>query len=203
MDKKFLFSLAAVLIVLAAALSIIAFFPITAQYGLVVEGVLIDSGGKDPYAIFSGISSKNVFLISPQMNKTAKAVDHLMFNGTALFVEVIEGNKRNAVQVIRVFNESGEFEYCLTNYGDVNRSEELGREECLEYLTLENSAVVLIEPPNNGLPRPVIELSEGKLIIKPKTNGDIGSTCFLALRIMFKNSQEVIDKANVILGRLN
>ena len=202
MDKKFLLPIAAVLIVLAIALSIIFFVP-SVQSGLMVEGVLIDSGGKDPYALFSGISSKNIFLISPQMNERATAVDHLMFNGTALFVEVIEGNKRNAVQVIRVFNESGEFEHCLTNYGDVNRSEELGREECLEYLAPRDSAVVLIEPPNNDLPRPVIELGEGKLIIKPKTNGDIGSTCFLALRIMFKNSQEVIDKANVILGRLN
>lgn len=201
MDKKFLLPISTVLIVLAAALSIIFFIPV--QSGLMVEGVLIDSGSNDPYALFSGISSRNVFLISPQMNARATAVDHAMFNGTALFVEVIEGNKRNAVQVIRVFNESGEFENCLTNYGDVNRSEEIGREECLEYLSPENGAVVLIEKPNENLPQPVIELGEGKIIIKPKTNDDIGSTCFLALRIMFKNSQEVIDKANAILGRLN
>jgi hypothetical protein len=188
--------------VLAIAIGIIFFVP-AVQNGILVEGVLIDSAGNDPYALFSDISSKNVFLISPQMNERAMAVDHAMFNGTALFIEVIAGNKRSAVQVLRVLNDSGEFDHCLTNFGDVNRSEELGTQDCLKYLSTENGVVVLIEQPNPALPQPIIEVAEGKLIIKPKTNNDLGSTCFVALRLLFRNSQEIIDNSNNILDRLN
>jgi len=89
--------------------------------------------------------------------------------------------------------------YCLTNYGDITQAEELSTEECLEYLSPENGAIVLIESPDKTLSRPVLEISENKLVVKPKTNDDIGDTSFLALRIMFENSEDIVAGANAIV----
>ena len=196
MDKHFALPLAAVVITLLAATAIFAFVPL--QKGLLVEGVLITYKG-NAFELFPEFAKNDVFLISPQMNEKAKSVDHAIFNGTALFLQVFEGNGRSTVQVLRVYDEEGNFVYCLTNYGDVTVSEELSTEECLEYLSPENGAIVLIESPDKTLPRPVIEISENRLVVRPKTNDDIGDTCFLALKIMFKNSEEIIATANSIL----
>ncbi len=200
MNKEHAVPITGVAITIAIALFIIAFFPV--NKGLVVEGVFIDSGEKDPYSLFSALSKKSVFLISPQMHERAEAVDHSMFNGTALFLQVLEGNKRKPVQVIRVYNEGNELSYCLTNYGDVNKSETLEKLECLEYISQENNAVVLIQFPDQRLPQPVLEISEGRLVIKPKTDEGIGEACFLALRILFKNSQQIVERSDFFLRGL-
>ena len=196
MDKRFVLPLAVVAITLIAAIAIFAFVPL--QKGILVENVLITSEG-NALELFPEFAENDVFLISPRMNERAKTVDHAIFNGAALFLQVLEGNGRNTVQVLRVYDEEGNFVYCLTNYGDVTVSEELSTEECLEYLSPENGAIVLIEVPDNTLARPIIEISGNKLVVRPKTNDDIGDTSFLALRIMFKNSEEIISGANAIL----
>ncbi len=197
MNKRFVLPLAVVVVTLVVAIAIFAFVPF--QKALLVEDVLIISEG-NPFEIFPEFAENNVFLISPQMNEKAKSVDHAIFNGTALFLQVLEGNGRNTVQVLRIYDSEENFVYCLTNLGDVTVSEELSPEECLEYLSSENGAIVLIESPDKTLSKPVIEISANKLVVRPKTNDDIGDTSFLALRIMFTNSEEIIAGANTILS---
>lgn len=200
MKRELFFPIAVVFILLAVAVAAVLFFP--SQKGLVVEGTLIDSGDKDPYGLFDSISKKNTFLISPEMNERVQGVDHLMFNAMALYLQVIEGNRRNSVQVIRATNPEGELVYCLTNYGDVNRSEMLEPQECLDYLAPKNGVVVLIEFPDETLPLNKIELSESKMVIRPNSNDSISDATFLALRIMFENAREIIDKSNSVLEDL-
>lgn len=200
MQERYAVSISLIAVAIAIVLAIVVLGPF--QKELVVEGVSIDSSGQDPYALFAGLSQKSTILVSPQMNERAEAVDHLMFNGMALFLQVVEGNNRQAVQVIRVYGTGNEIGYCLTNYGDVNRSETMQREECLEYISQENAGVVLIEFPDPNLPRPVLEISEGRLVVRPKSNEDISKTCFLAIRIMFKNSQQILGRASAILGAI-
>ena len=200
MEKKQAISIAAVLIALAVAISILVFWP---SPNLVVEGVLIDSGNKDPFELFAGFSENDVFLVSPQMNERAKSVDHQMFNAAALFLQVFEGNGKKTVQVLRVYNEENDLIYCLTNYGDVNTSETLDTGTCLEYLRPENGGLVLIEFPDPNLPSPVLEIGLNSLAVKPKVIGDIGTDSFLALRAMFENSLEIVERSNTILQRVS
>jgi len=200
MHTSHIVSIALIVVAIAIASAIVVLVPF--QKGLVVEGVSIDSASQDPYALFNSLSQESTFIVSPRMNERAEAVDHLVFNGMALFLQVVEGNKKEAVQLIRVY-KGDELSYCLTNYGDVNVSETLEREECLEYLSQENAAIVLIEFPNESLPRPVLEISESKLVVRPKSNDSIGEACFLSLRVMFKNSEQILGASNSFLGRLN
>ncbi len=200
MQRKQTAAIAAVLIALAIAASILALWP--GQKGLVVENVLIEYGNVNPFELFAMFSENDVFLVSPQMNEKAKTVDHQMFNATALFLQVLEGNNRKTVQLLRVYSEESELSYCLTNYGDVNRSETLEKGECLQLLSSENGGLILIEFPDSKLPGPVLEIGEKRLVVKPKTNDDIGNASFLALRIMFKNSQQIIEKSNIIIGTI-
>lgn len=200
MKRELFFPIAVVLILLVVALAAIVFFP--PPKGLIVEGSLIDSGNEDPYELFNRLSQKNTFLISPQMNERVQGIDHLMFNAMALYLQVIEGNKRNSVQVIRVHNPEGQLVYCLTNHGDVNVSEMLQPEECLEYLSPKKGVVVLIEFPDESLPQPRIEISESRITIKPNSNNGISDTSFLPLRIMFKNAVETVENSNSLLNNL-
>jgi len=200
MDKKLIGPAAIIAAAIVIAIFIFAFSPL--QKGILVENVLIDSEGKDPYGLFEGLSKSESFIVSPQMNETSENVDHLMFNGTALFLQVLEANKKNSILVLRVYS-NGELSYCLTNYGDVTMSEELSSEECLEFLSPENGAVILIEFPDNSLPQPVVEISESKLVVRPKTDGDVGNACFTPLKMMFKNSEEIVNRANDILSGLS
>ncbi len=196
MDKRFIMPLLVVVLVLIAAIVIVAFVPL--QNGLLVKGVLITSEG-NPIEVFPEFAENETFIISPLINEKAKSVDHQMLNGLNLFQAVFIGNGHKAIQVFRVYNDEGNFIYCLTNYGNVTRAEQLSTEECLEYLSPENGAIILIESPDKTLSRPVIEISKNKLVVKPKTNDDIGDTSFLALQIMFENSEEIIAGTNAIV----
>lgn len=200
MRKEQLISIAMLAVAIAVAALILVFA--AGQNGLVVEQTLIESGENNPYSLFASFPENSVFLISPQMNEKTDAVDHAMFNGMALFLQVIEGNGKKAVQVIRVYDESNSLSYCLTNFGDVNKSERLEADACLDYLSPQNGALVLIEFPDSELSQPSLEISEGRLVVRPSSNDDIGKTSFLALRILFKNSQEIIERSSVILTGL-
>lgn len=188
---------AAAIVVAALILSLVG-----GQKPLVVEDVLIDSGHESPFEAFSSFSGNSTFVVSPQMHETAEPVDHAMFNGTALFLQVMQGNGKSPVQVIRVYDEEENLDYCLTNFGDFNRSERMEAQECLEYISPENRAVVLLQFPDSELSMPRLDLSERKLVVQATSNDDIGKASFVALRIMFQNSQEIIDRSNTLLSGL-
>jgi hypothetical protein len=136
------------------------------------------------------------------MNEKISPVDHTIFGGSALFLQVLEGNGRQTVQLLRVYNSKRELIYCLTNFGDVNRSERLETEACQDFLGQEDSVLVLIQFPDDGLPMPVLELSEHKIVVKTALQEEIGDASFLALRIMFKNARDVIESSNLIFDRI-
>jgi len=199
MDRKFLLPIAVLAVAILVAVLIFAFPP---AKGLVVEGMLIDTGSQEPFTFFSRLSEQETFLVSPMRNEETKPVDHTMFNGSAMFLQVVVGNGRKAVQVVRVYGQDNSLSYCLTNYGDVNRSERMDADACMQYLVPENGAVILLDLPNDKLQSPVISLGNGAISIKPKSEADIGKASFLALRLMFKNSGEIIERANNILAEV-
>jgi len=200
MEKKL--AVPAIAIILGLAVAAFAFSGMQ-QKGLVVEGTLIDAGRENPYELFASIASKQVFIVSPEMNERTAAVDHEMFNGTALFLQVLEGNNRKAIQVVRVYDESKNLEYCITNYGDTNRSETLEKGECLDYISGSSGFPVLIQFPDSSLAMPKLEVSQEKLVVRPSSQGNIGDASFLALEIMFKNSRDIIEASNLIVKKLN
>lgn len=199
-QKKFLLAAAAVLATIAIVS--LAVLMASGQRPLVVEGVLIDAGEMDPYNAFSDISSEPKFIISPQMTESMQAVDHATFNAAALFLQVLEGNGRKTVQLVRVYNGERQLLYCLTNFGDLNRSEMLEAGPCQDLLKGEDGFPILIQFPDQSLSMPSIELSEDSLVIRPSSQEDIGETSFLALRIMFRNAREVIEKSGLIFDQI-
>jgi len=200
MGKKLFVPVIAVLIAIAAV-SAYSSFPM--EKTLVVEGTAIDSKGLDPFEVFPSFAENTTFIVSPQMNEKATNLDHTIFNSTALFLQVLNGNNRNAIQILRAHNQEKELLYCYTNYGDLTKSERLEKEECLELLSQEGAGIIMIEFPDEQLPGPVIEISSQKLVVRPNKESTIGSTSFLALRILFKNAEQVIEGSSTILDSLN
>lgn len=201
MEKKFLLPIACVAASALVAGAILYFASLQGQ--LIVEDTAIDSGNEQALSLFSSFSKKSVFIVSPQMHETSQPVDHSMYNGSALFLQVLVGNGNDTIQVIRVLDDEGNFLYCVSNFGDFNKSETMEKQACLDYLSPENGALVMLEFPDEKLQMPLLEISAEKLVLRPKTSGDIGKTCFLALRIMFENSQEITDSANALLERFS
>ena len=199
MNKKIFVPFLAVALAIAVLL-VIASMP--GSKGFVVEETLIDSGELDVFNAFQNLENKDVFIVSPQVNEVTKQVDHAMLNGTNLFVQVLTGNNKTAIQLYRVYNEDKELVYCFTNYGDVNKSERLEKQACLEYLSPKNGALILLDFPDQSLAMPVLEIDESQLIVKSNKESEIGEASFLALRIMFKNSKEIVEKSNLILKNL-
>ena len=194
----------AFLIVFAiAVIALAAFFYSVNSNNVVVEGVLVSAGSADPFSAFSSLAGSSTFIVSPQMHEPVGSLETYLFNGAALFIQVLQGNQKEIVQVIRVFNSSNEMIYCSTNLGDVKTEQRLSVQECNDLLDSGGKTVVLIQFPDNSQWQPTIELGEKKITIKPKSYGDIGSTCFLALRIMYANAKDVINASNLVVGRIN
>ena len=185
------------------AVALAVFFYNSNSNNVLVEGVLVSSSSGSPFAAFSSLSKSSSFIVSPQMHEPVGSLETYMFNGAALFIQVLQGNQKGIVQVIRVFNSRNEMVYCSTNLGDVKTEQSLSVQECNDLLDSEGKTVVLIQFPDNSQLQPVIELDGKKMAIKPKGYEDIGGTCFLALRIMYKNSEDIINASNLIVGRIN
>ncbi len=199
MQRKALLS--SLFVIAAIAITLAIFMFLYPENGLVVEGVLV-TGQNNPAQDLADFRKNHVFLVSPKMHDPVQEIDHEMFNAMALFLQVLEGNNRETVQVIRVYSQ-GRISYCETNFGDETRQERLQAQECLDYLKPENGALVLIDFPDQGLPRPAIEASQAKLVVKPSSEDNVDTTSFLALRLLFQNSQEIIDRSNNVLGTVS
>jgi hypothetical protein len=185
------------------AVALAVFFYNSNSNNVLVEGVLVSAGSSDPFTGFSSLSKSSSFIVSPQMHEPVGSLEQYMFNGAALFIQVLQGNQKEIVQVIRVFNSQNEMIYCSTNFGDVKTEQRLSVQECNDLLGSEGKTAVLVQFPDGSQWQPIIELGEKKITIKPRSYEDIGSTCFLALRIMYTNAGDVINASNLIVGRIN
>jgi len=200
MEKKFIVSIAALVLSILVAASILAFTP--GSNSLVVNGTLIQPSGGTAFEIVEKLREKPAFIVSPQMNEPVQAVDHQIYNGTALFLQVLEGNRKQWLQVIRVYNEQGDLTKCVKGSLELDDAIELSPEDCLVFLSQENSVLVFVERPDPSLNQPILELSESEIRIRSKLDQDIGTVSFLALKLVFNNSQEILEKSNLILDGL-
>ncbi|MBN2067933.1 MAG: hypothetical protein JW744_05690 [Candidatus Diapherotrites archaeon] len=195
--------LAFALALLIVAIALVLFFRSLNPNTVVVEGTLISSAGESPFSAFSGLTENYSFVVSPQIYDPVVNIDQYMFNGAALFLVVLEGNSRNSTLLIRAYSPENELIYCSTNYGDLTREARIGIEECNSILNRAGEAIVLVQFPDGSQAQPGIELEGNIITIKPKSYSDVGSTCLLALRLMFQNSGEIIAASNDIIGRIS
>ncbi len=185
------------------AVALAAFFYNSNLNNVRVEGVLITSKSVAPEKTFALLGESSSFIVSPQSHESIGSLEQYMVNGSNLFIVVLKGNKKEVMQIVRVFNPQNEMIYCFTNYGVETRGERIDVQECNDLLGSEGKTVVLIQFPDNSQWQPIIELDGKKITIKPRSYEDIGSTCFLALRIMYTNAGDIINASNLIVGRMN
>jgi hypothetical protein len=170
---------------------------------VLVEGSLIRSAtSAGPQEMSGKLGAENSFIISPSLHDPVQGVDSAMFNGAALFIQVLSGNKREVIQLLRVYDKGGLLAYCITNRGDVLNEERLALEQCNDFMKAGASVLVLIELPDTSKPQPEIVLDEKKITIIADRYGGIGSACFTMLKIMFPNAAEIIQRSNLITGAI-
>jgi hypothetical protein len=172
------------------------------QNGVIIDEVLFTSSTGEPVPQLSVIKQQDTFLISPVFFESSAANPHLA-NAMNLYLVVLTGNDKNAVQLLRVYNAENTLEYCATNFGDTLTQVNLTKGDCEAFIERSKDDVkVFIELPNEEVNRPTIDVAGNSLTIKAKTFSDLGETSFTPLRFLFPNAQDILDKTNIIASQI-
>lgn len=192
-----------ILIALIAIFAAIATIkPAEDPYAIQSEGVLFKGSDASPLGLIPAIAAEGEFIVSAEIHDPVQQNDSTMFNGLALFLVVLEGNSKKTTQAIRVIDSAGNLGYCLTNYGDLKTEERITAEECNAMLNDNGKVVVLINAPNEKLPKPVANISGKRITIESNNFDSVNNACFTVLRAMFSNADEVLARSNLLTKKL-
>ncbi len=197
--KKVSIIVLALVLVLALALFFLSFqeFRFSREY----NGIMFVSNYNDPNQMLKDFSSKKTFFSILTRYPKSNTVQYLD-NATVLESLILNGNDKNAVQIIRDLDSKGE-EYCNTNYGNHKTSVNLNKEQCDLLIASGKDAVkIYLNFPNTSLQKPRIVFGENEIQIMPQSYKDISTTTFYSLEAMFPNATDLVSKANGILVKV-
>ncbi|MBN1941083.1 MAG: hypothetical protein JW772_02785, partial [Candidatus Diapherotrites archaeon] len=172
------------------------------KYEYNVNGLLVQSNYSDPVTYFAELGNQENFIVSPQMHESVPAAESHVFDASNTFSVVLNGNDKNVTLLIRVLDSSNNRIYCLTNYGNVQVSEQISNETCTEMLESQDTVKILIELPNEFLSMPTAMLEENRITVQTQNYGQLDNVSFIVARIMYANAQEIIDKSNSFIQRV-
>ena len=199
MNKNILISL--LIVILAIILFSLVLFP-AYKYSVNLGGLTIQSNEYNPADYVSSLAEKSEFIILPEMPEQG-AIRSYMGNAMNLFIVVLEGNRKDTIQLIRVVDSENNLLYCVSNLGDLKTSEELSAEDCVSfYESRAGSVKVFINLPKEGNSVSAT-LNENTIILDTGSYSQVGSACLILLKAMFSNAETVLDTVNALTGALS
>ena len=165
------------------------------------DGFLFVSNEKNPETYLAALGEKHTFLVSPAMYESS-TINNYMGNASNLFIVVLNGNDKNAVSLIRVFNSANELIYCKTNLGDVKTEVTLSKDECLQFLDSSGAVKIIIDFPSEAEFLPRVVVSENELQVIAKDKDGVSMQSFAALKLMYPNAAEIIQKTNLLTQKV-
>lgn len=172
-------------------------------YNYNVNGLFVKSNDFDPKTYFAELGNSGDFIISPEMHETVSSVDPYVFGASNTFSVVLNGNKKNATLLVRVLDQNNSLAYCLTNLGDVKKSEQISGEKCLEELASQDKVRILIDNPNDAVQSTFVMLEKNKITLKPKNYSQVDKAAYVVSLIMYENTDAIISKSNDVVSGLN
>ena len=174
----------------------------TSLYSYNVNGLLVQSNSFDPKTYFAELGDSSIFIVSPEMHETVSAADSQVFNASNVFSVVLNGNSKTVVLLYRVLDSGNTLSYCITNKGDVTKSEKISKEDCLAQLSSEESVKILLDSPNDSVAVPYVLLEKNRLSFKTKNPVQLGNSAFIVVNIMYSNAADVINYSNQLISDL-
>ena len=189
------------LVIVVLFLAVLLFVAPKPSNSIIVDGIVL-AGRENPGSELIALSEAKTFIVSPAFYEN-HSINPYTANAMNLFIVVLNGNDRNAVQLIRVFNPDKTLKYCATNFGNELTQENLSSTECLGFISSSVDAVkVFIEFPDSAREMARVEVSGDTVTIRAKSFNDVGKTGFVVLRVMFENAEEILRKTNLLVEKL-
>ncbi len=193
--------LSALLAVLIVVAGLLVFLRVSEGERVVVENVVVKSESR-PIEKLLELSGKETFIVSPAFFEK-HSINPYMANSMNLFLVVLTGNDKNAVQLVRVFSPEKKLLYCATNFGNELTQENISAEECLAFISASaQDTVIFIEFPDSVFQQPEVRISGNSITIYSTKFSDLGKTVFVAARIMFENAEEILGKTNALVEEI-
>lgn len=147
------------------------------------------------------IAKQKNFLVAVEINESG-VLNQYMANSQNLFSVVLIGNKKNAVNLLKVVSpDTGELSYCRTNLGDVQKDEELSVEECNAMINEFDGVTIQVFFPDSSIGMAQVIVSDN-IELHPSDADNIGIATFSILTKMFSNATDVVTSVNQIVGEI-
>ena len=166
-----------------------------------LEGVLFVSDYAEPAGFFSAVPAGfNDFVVSPEFSETGST--SFMSQSLALFNSVLVAKGKNVETVARVVDFEQKILYCQVNDGNVLENQRIESLACKEKLENFPGLVFFIELPQVELSRPMVEVFENRVVLRPRVFEEVAPMSFLVLSKMYPDAAQIIESMNLVLDRL-
>lgn len=191
-----------VAVLLIAALAFLAYSSLFGyRYVSVESGYEFASNEALPGELLQAMASSQSFVLVLEGFEESPANAYNIV-GLTTFNLVLNGNGKAVVTLARALDAKGGLLYCNTNDGDTKTNREMPAAECEAFLASNTSPVVYFHSFNAGLDRPRVVVSSGRIDFYPKELYDPNVQSYIALSVMYGNTDEVIGKSNDLLERV-
>lgn len=165
------------------------------------ENVLFVSDYAEPTGFLKAVPAGfNDFAVSPEFSE--KGSTSFMTQGLTLFNSVLVAKGKKVETIARVVDFEQKILYCQVNDGNVFENKRIEPPECKARLDNPQGFVFFLELPDSSLSKSSVEVSEGRVYLRPKRFEEVAPVSFLVLSIMYPDAGAVIESMNLVLGKV-
>lgn len=186
---------AGILLLLIIAIVYMTFFYKPYTYTFAIDGVHYYSNEYTPTTFFGQFNDTNVVILSPILYNDN--TNHLVNNNLILWKVILTAKGKTAISVIREQDGAGNLTQCTTDYGDINKSEQLTPQKCLAMLADTTKMKVFLEKSaeNKAI------LSQNSLALYYADPKQSSTESMLVLTQIYSDAQAVLDRINAIISQ--
>ncbi|MBI4044323.1 MAG: hypothetical protein HY392_01295 [Candidatus Diapherotrites archaeon] len=165
------------------------------------ENVLFVSDYAEPIGFLKAVPGGfNDFAVSPEFSEVGST--SFMSQGLTLFNSVLVAKGKKVETIARVVDFEQQLLYCQVNDGNVLENQRIEAPDCSEKLESFPGLVFFIELPDAALSKSSVEVSEGRVYLRPRSFEEVARVSFLVLSIIYPDAGAVIDSMNRVLDRV-
>ena len=189
----------ALLLVAAAFILYSQFFGY--KYVAVEQGIEFLSNEAEPASLLQKMALGPAFiLVFEGMDESPANAYNLV--GLTTFNVVMNGNSKATTIVAQALDEKGRLLYCNTNEGDVRTNEKIPAQSCLDFLGSSKDPLIYFHLLDPKIDKPQVIVSSGRIDFYPKELSDPGMQAYIALSVMYGNTDQIINQSNEFLQKI-
>ncbi len=200
MERNTLISLALVILVFVFA-AVYFFYPKSDfEYSQEINGIMFYSNSfSSPQKYFSEtVKERNSFMVVSELDSEQINLPYVS-SQIALASGILIATGKTVSSVIVVLDEEKNIDYCQTNFGSTSQNEKLTERQCNSLIENSSAFKFIIKIPLDTMQKPVVELYNNSVVIKPTEKEEGLFVLQQILTAMYNNSQEIVNQINALL----